>query len=489
MASPKALGTARVRELKARLDHPVVDADAHQLEIVPVLFEYLRDVGGPGMPERWVAHVSHGRRTFAMTPEERRDTRAPMPVWWPVPTENTLDRGTTMLPRLLYERLDEIGLDYCIVYPGLGLQVITLPGMRDDELRRASARAHNLYNAEMFAGLGDRMTPVGVIPMHTPEEAIEELEFAVGTLGLKAFVFAGDVLRPVPSVAREHPDLAHLVFYQDCFGIDSPYDYDPVWSKCVELGIAPTFHSGPIGWATHASISRHQYNQIGGFAQGNEAIAKALFFGGVTKRFPTLRFGFLEGGAAWAQSLYCRMIDHWGKRNRDAIVHLDPARLDPSLLAELVDRYGHPRVRAYRDQVVADSMWADHPDELDDWRECGIERAEDVATRFVPHFFFGCEGDDRMAAAAFDSRLNPFGVRLGAMLGSDIGHFDVEDMRDVLVEAHETVDEGLMTDDDFRDFAFANAVRLHGGMNPEFFAGTVVEAAAAEVLGRAIAPA
>jgi len=103
---------------------------------------------------------------------------------------------------------------------------------------------------------------------------------------------------------------------------------------------------------------------------------------------------------------------------------------------------------------------------------------------FVPPYYFGCEGDDRMAAAAFDTRLNPFGTRFNAMLGSDIGHFDVKDMRTVLVEAHELVGEGLMTSDDFRDFAFANAVRLHGGMNPDFFTGTVVEHAAAEVLAR-----
>ena len=34
----------------------------------------------------------------------------------------------------------------------------------------------------------------------------------------------------------------------------------------------------------------------------------------------------------------------------------------------------------------------------------------------------------------------------------------------------------------FRDFAFANAVRLHGGMNPGFFKGTVVEKATADLL-------
>ena len=81
-------------------------------------------------------------------------------------------------PGYLYERLDEIGLDFTIVYPGQGLQVITLPGMADDDLRRAAARAFNLYNAEMFGPYADRMTPAAVIPMHTPEEAIEELRYA-----------------------------------------------------------------------------------------------------------------------------------------------------------------------------------------------------------------------------------------------------------------------------------------------------------------------
>jgi hypothetical protein len=68
------------------------------------------------------------------------------------------------------------------------------------------------------------------------------------------------------------------------------------------------------------------------------------------------------------------------------------------------------------------------------------------------------------------------------MLGSDIGHFDVVDMREVVIEAWELVEDGLVTEDDFADFAFRNTVRLHGGMNPEFFKGTAVEDAAGRVL-------
>lgn len=473
---------AKVEEIRRRIAHPIVDADAHQLETVPVLLDYLREVGGANMPNRFLEFLKHQRRTFDMKPAERLETRTSMPVWWPIPTENTLDRATTQLPRLMYERLDEFGLDFSIVYPGIGLQVITLPGMLDDELRQASARACNRYNADMFREYADRLTPAAVIPMHTPQEAISELEFVVRELGLKVAVIAGDVLRPVPSFAKQHPELANHVLYQDCFGLDSPYDYDPVWARCVELGIAPTSHSGPIGLGSRRCVSRHQYNQVGGFAEGGEALLKSLWMGGVTRRFPTLKVGFLEGGVAWACSTYTRMIDHWKKRNADAIVHLDPARLDAALFRKLIDEYAEPKIRAYRDPLVENSLWMPSPEELDDWRDCEVETAAELAKQFVPNFFFGCEGDDRMNSLAFDTELNPFGARLGAMFGSDIGHFDVVDMREVLIEAFELVDDDLIDEDDFADFTFRNTVRLHGGMNPDFFKGTVVENAAARVL-------
>ena len=96
-------------------------------------------------------------------------------------------------------------------------------------------------------------------------------------------------------------------------------------------------------------------------------------------------------------------------------------------------------------------------------------------------FFFGCEADDRMNAVAF-SNFNPFGAKINAIYSSDIGHFDVPDMSMVLPEAWELVEDGLITTDDFRDFTFANAVRLWGTQNPRFFEGTPVARQAAEVL-------
>jgi hypothetical protein len=51
-------------------------------------------------------------------------------------------------------------------------------------------------------------------------------------------------------------------------------------------------------------------------------------------------------------------------------------------------------------------------------------------------------------------------------------------MAEPVAEAWEHVEHGVMDERDFRDFMFTNAVRMHGGADPAFFAGTVVEAAA-----------
>jgi len=59
----------------------------------------------------------------------------------------------------------------------------------------------------------------------------------------------------------------------------------------------------------------------------------------------------------------------------------------------------------------------------------------------------------------------------------------VPDFREVIPEAFELVEKGFVTAQDFREFTFTNAARLHTGNNPGFFKGTVVEQAVANELG------
>ena len=48
-------------------------------------------------------------------------------------------------------------------------------------------------------------------------------------------------------------------------------------------------------------------------------------------------------------------------------------------------------------------------------------------------------------------------------------------MRNAAAEAWELVEDGIISEADFRDFVFVNPVRLKTDLNPEFFRGTVVE--------------
>jgi predicted TIM-barrel fold metal-dependent hydrolase len=382
--------------------------------------------------------------------------------------------------------LDQTGIDYTVLYPSLGLYVM---GLDKDEFRIPGCRAINQYSREIVRDFSDRMTTVAVIPMHTPDEAIEELEYAVNSLGFKAVTLQSHIVRPVPKIARDYPELANYTHWTDNFCVDSPYDYDPVWAKCAELGVSPTFHTPGYG-DTRSVPSNWMYNHIGAFAYAGEGICRALLFGGVPWRFPTLRFAFLEGGVGWAVSLYSDMIGHWKKRNRSGIAEYDPANIDRALLQELFARYGGPLVQKRIDRVGKPEMpfkafaaetGSDDMTGLDEFSTTGIERSEDINAVFNS-FYFGCESDDPINASAFNSKANPMRLRFNAVLSSDIGHFDVPDIADVLAEAYEMVEHQLISADDFRDFTFTNPARFWTAANAEFFQGTAVEKAVASVM-------
>ena len=151
----------------------------------------------------------------------------------------------------------------------------------------------------------------------------------------------------------------------------------------------------------------------------------------------------------------------------------DPANLNTEQLLDLCQRYGGKWAEQYLDRLASGRSLMGGTQEdrerLDDWASCGIEKAEDIKDLFVRNFYFGCEADDPMNATAFNARLNPFGARLKAIFSSDIGHWDVPDMEEVLEEAFELVEHELITADDFRDFVFTNPTTLWTGTNPDFF--------------------
>src|SRR5262245_37464818 len=336
-------------EIRARLGHPIIDGDAHINEFYPGFLDYVDKVGGHEFGRRYREGFlgsgtggGHRGGDFSgwvdQSWEERRRWRTRRPAWWGGPTRNVRDAATALLPGLLYERMPELGWDFTIVYGGLGL---FLPLEPDEERRRTCCRALNTLQADLYAEYADRICPVAVLPMHTPAEAIDELEHAVTRLRHKVVMIPSGVPRPIAELHARYPEAFPDAHWMDYYGVDSEHDYDAFWRRCVELGVAVTAHSGTlpvIPWSGR-SISSYSFNHVGNHAMHQAALAKSLVMGGVTRRFPTLHFGLLEGGMGWGFQQMAEIISLWEKRCVAGLANTDPANLDRETYCELVARY------------------------------------------------------------------------------------------------------------------------------------------------------
>ncbi|MFT5576861.1 MAG: putative TIM-barrel fold metal-dependent hydrolase, partial [Bermanella sp.] len=332
-------------QVRAGLNHPVIDADGHYIETMPILKPFLidsvREIAGADLARRvenGEAGVDYDETVLRpwskMSEQERLARGISRPPWWTLPAGNTLDRATAHLPKLMAERMDDMGIDFAVMYPS---RMLTATAIADPELRVAVCRSLNRFFAEAYGPYSDRMAAVAQIPTHNPQEAIAELDYAVKELGFKAVMINGLIHRPLDKAGSmadaSRPNWGSISGSRiDTLGLDSDYDYDPFWQRCVDLKISPATHTPGMGWGSRQSPSNYMYNHIGSFGAAMEATCKSLYMAGITQRFPQLNFGMLEGGVGWACSLLSDLIEHWEKRNSATIHNLDPKKIDTKLI-------------------------------------------------------------------------------------------------------------------------------------------------------------
>ncbi len=478
MSNHAPTAPSRSQQIRERLDHPIIDADGHVIEFMPAVLPYLREALGPAAFERYQQAIAPVDQSIGgeSSADWRRRTRSPQSAWWASPAANTRDLATAALPSLLYDRLDEMGIDLAVLFP---TKALGSGRIADDDVRQGVCRGFNDYFAETYGPYRDRVRTVGVIPMNTPEEAIAELHHCA-SIGLTAAAIPEGVWRPIPEPAREQsiwlsPGQTH---WFDNFGLDSEYDYDAVWATYQQLGFAVLSHGGlgHVAPNQYVSISNYSANHIGSFRDKMYQLCKSLYMAGVTRRFPDLQFGFMECGVAWASTLIADVVEHWEKRNLDALRDLDPDAIDVDLLESLFREHA-PGLLDGLEQPRADLVRLHArgvpPEERDDWRFLDVTKPSELVDLFSPRMFFGCEADDRTLAFAF-SPANPGGVHTRPVFSSDIAHWDVTDMSTVVAESWGLVEKSLITEENYRSLVFDNPVALFGS---EFFAGSVVERA------------
>jgi len=201
-----------------------------------------------------------------------------MPILEP-PGENTLDRATAMMPKCcMTGSTRSASISRSSIHRRL-----RLPRIKDDETRRAVIRGYNIVSAEYFSGLEDRLTRPRSSRCTIPRRRSPSSNLSPGSSAPRSACSAA-ACRAGAGGGRERSGITAVRGLLYVLAIDSQYDYDPVWQKCVELGIAPTFHSSASGQGLRNSPSNFVYNHIGHFAAAGHAVSKAIF----SRRHPAL---------------------------------------------------------------------------------------------------------------------------------------------------------------------------------------------------------
>ena len=180
------------------------------------------------------------------------------------------------------------------------------------ELRYGATRAHNRAMSD-FCSEDPRLMGVGVIPLHEPELAMVELDFAIES-GLEAIW--------VPHYACGDRSPGHLAL-------------DPFWRKLSEKGIPFLMHVGgsPLqldkSWSDNGKPPSKDW--MGGgenvrakdmvvMHQGPETFVSMMVLDGVFERHPKLKGASVELGARWVPEMLQRLdyvVKTWSRVDKN----------------------------------------------------------------------------------------------------------------------------------------------------------------------------
>ncbi len=180
------------------------------------------------------------------------------------------------------------------------------------ELRYGATRAHNRAMSD-FCSLDNRLMGVGVIPLHEPELAMKELDFAIKS-GLEAIW--------IPHYACGDRSPGHVAL-------------DPFWDKLSQEGIPFLMHVGgsPLqldkSWSDNGKPPSKDW--MGGgenvrakdmvvMHQGPETFISMMVLDGVFERHPKLRGASVELGAGWVPEMLKRLdyvVKTWSRVDKN----------------------------------------------------------------------------------------------------------------------------------------------------------------------------
>ena len=180
-------GTHSERTVEARsapeLDHPVIDSDGHAIEYLPVLRRVScatsAAAGRRGLP----AHAPARADRTSSTPDQCGPQASASTSWWGLPDAQHArprHRDAARAARTSASTSSASTSRCSTRRTGSSSPASTTRSCA------GRCRERQPLLRRDFRPFADRLLPVGIVPMYTPEEAIDELDYAVGELGLQA---------------------------------------------------------------------------------------------------------------------------------------------------------------------------------------------------------------------------------------------------------------------------------------------------------------
>jgi predicted TIM-barrel fold metal-dependent hydrolase len=276
------------------------DADSHIMETFDWLRTYadpeIREslqglkLGGAGkMAEKAIAKAEAARKDDAHVAEQRANIIGGSKGWAAYGAFDKDDRRRA---------LDDLGFKRQLVFSTFAQTQFA--SEKDAKLRYGGARAHNRAMGDFCAG-DSRLMGIAVVPLDTPELAVEEIRNAA-KFGNKAIWVNAS---PVGDKSPGHGDL------------------DPVWNAMIEHNLPFMLHIGggtrvmpkayennglprPTDWLGGGENLRVKDYMTISFAA--QMFLSAMVFDGVFERFPKLKGGVIELGGGWVPH-FLRSLD------------------------------------------------------------------------------------------------------------------------------------------------------------------------------------
>lgn len=272
-------------------DRAVHDADAHVMELPQKILDYLPKKQIQAFTEKANKPVTVSddlARAIALQADAsfRADDESQLML-----RKNHLALGA-FIPEDRIKTLDLLGFKSQLIFTTAALGNFGLDE-RDPKLAQAAARAHNAMNTD-FCAVDERLLATGYVPLSdlTAAPKIAEAAIAMGCKGLV-----------IPSACPANHSPSHQAL-------------DRLWAIASEAKIPILFHVGGEEKMA-AAYANNGGEKVLDFHGGDENFTglsfmaiplaiwqtmTALIFDGVLERFPTLRFGAIELGAAWLPS-------------------------------------------------------------------------------------------------------------------------------------------------------------------------------------------